>query len=285
MSGEAVDLGAPDGALPPDSPLWERVARAQLVDLAQPFERGMPQSPNAPTFRLSLERRHHEQQRLDGGSMSNEIIVTGGHIGTHVDALAHVSHHGMLHGHVPAAELERAQGFSRLGIEEFPPFVGRAVLLDVAALHGVDVLPAAYEITVAELEEARKRAAVELRPGDAVLIGTGWSRRWEDGADFAGVVAGAPGPGAEAGRWLASHAPAMVGGETIAFEHLSPETGLSRLPVHTIMLVDAGIYILETMRLRDLLDARVTEFTLVVNPLPLVGATGAPVRPLALLDR
>lgn len=280
MSAEpAEDALGPEG-----SPLWERTAGATLVDLAQPMRRGMPQSPNAPPFRLSLERRHHEQTRLDGGSMSNEIIITGGHVGTHVDALAHVSHHGMLHGHVAAAELETAQGFSELGIEEFPPFVGRAVLLDVAALHGADFLPAAYEITVRDLEEARKRAGVRLRPGDAVLIGTGWSRRWEDHADFAGIQEGAPGPGEEAGRWLASHAPALVGGETIAFEALDPATALTRLPVHTIMLVEAGIYILETMRLRDLLDARVTEFTLVVNPLPLVGATGSPVRPLALLD-
>ena len=135
-----------------------------------------------------------------------------------------------------------------------------------------------------ELEQARERAGVELRPGDALLIGTGWSRRWEEDGDFTGLTDGAPGPGAEAGRWLASHAPAMVGGETIAFEYVSPATGLSQLPVHTTMLVESGINILETMRLRDLLDLGVSEFTLVVNPLPLVGATGAPVRPLALLD-
>ena len=69
--------------------------------------------------------------RADGGSAANEIIVTGGHVGTHVDALAHVSHDGSLFGGVDAASAQSHEGFRELGIDAFPPYVGRAVVLDV----------------------------------------------------------------------------------------------------------------------------------------------------------
>ncbi|MTB14963.1 MAG: cyclase family protein, partial [Actinobacteria bacterium] len=64
---------------------------ARIIDLSQPMKRGMPQSPNHPPFRMILERRHGDMVRADGGSASNEIIVTGGHVGTHIDGLSHVS--------------------------------------------------------------------------------------------------------------------------------------------------------------------------------------------------
>lgn len=263
--------------------LWDALDGAEVLDLAQPMRKGMPQSPNHPPYRLTLEQRHGDRVRDDGGSMANELIITGGHVGTHIDAFAHVSHDGCLNGGVEASLVQDFEGFSQLGIESFAPFVGRAVVLDVAAVHGTKVLPAGYEVTVQDLEAAHERAGVKVRPGDALLIGTGWSRTWSDGEDFAGTVAGAPGPGPEAGRWLAAKRPTLVGGETIAFEHIAPGRGHSRLPVHTVLLVESGIHIMETMRLYELLDREISELVLVVAPLPLMGATGAPVRPLGLL--
>jgi len=261
------------------------LAATRVVDLAQPMRVGMPQSPNHPPFRMLLERRHGDVTRSDGGSAANELVVTGGHVGTHVDALAHVSQDGRVFGGDDAAGLQSHQGFSRLGIDEFEPFVGHAVLLDVAAVWGTPTLPAGYEITPADLEEALERTGAAIDPGDALLIGTGWSRRWGDREDFIGLTGGVPGPGEAAGQWLAARRPRVVGGETIAFEHVQAGVGHARLPVHRIMLVERGINIVETMRLVPLLDEGVHELHLVLNPLPVVGATGAPVRPLALLPR
>lgn len=268
--------------------LWKALEGARVLDLAQPMRKGMPQSPNHPPFRMTLERRHGDLVRPDGGSAANEIIVTGGHVGTHVDALAHVSQDGLLHGGRPAAGVMSHEGFSALGIDAFEPYVGRCVLLDVAAAHGVDTLPPGYEVTAADLERAARDVAI--REGDAVLVGTGWSRLWPsgepggpDGEAFTGRRGGAPGPGVEAARWLAARRPRVVGGETIAFEHVAPGRGHTTLPVHRIMLVESGVNIVETMRLGELLDSGAREFLLVLNPLPVVGATGAPVRPLAVL--
>ncbi|MFJ3666866.1 cyclase family protein [Streptomyces sp. NPDC090106] len=269
------------GVLP--APPWQALAGARVVDLAQPMRRGMPQSPNHPPYRMLLERRHGDLVREDGGSAANEIVITGGHVGTHVDALAHVSHDGLLHGGRPAHEVQSHEGFARLGIDEFTPYVGRGVLLDIARLHDVPVLPAGYEITPEDLEAAERAAGVTVAPGEAVLIGTGWTRHWADPAVFTGQTGGAPGPGAAAGQWLADRTPALAGGETIAFEHIAPGRGHATLPVHRTLLVEAGINIVETMRLDALAASGAAEFLLVLAPLPFVGATGAPVRPLALL--
>jgi kynurenine formamidase len=75
----------------------------------------------------------------------------------------------------------------------------------------------------------------------------------------------------------------VAGGETIAFEQIKAGAGHAALPVHRMLLVEAGINIVETMRLAELLDARVAEVLLVLAPLRIVGATGAPVRPLAVI--
>jgi kynurenine formamidase len=44
-----------------------------------------------------------------------------------------------------------------------------------------------------------------------------------------------------------------------------------------------GIYIIENLRLEELAAAKAHRFTFVCTPLKFVGATGSPVRPLALL--
>jgi kynurenine formamidase len=262
---------------------WTALAASRVFDLAQPMRRGMPQSPNHPPFQMSLVRRHGDHVRADGSSAANEIIVTGGHVGTHVDALAHVSHRGRLYGGVEAAAVTSHEGFARSGVDDFRPYVGRCVLLDVAKVHGVDVLPPGYGVTAQDLTDARMRADVEIREGDAVLIGTGWSRLWARAEEFVGARDGVPGPDESAARWLIERGVRLAGGETIAFEQIKPGRGHALLPVHRMFLVEHGINIVETMRLSELLDAGVREFLLVLAPLNIVGATGAPARPLAVV--
>ncbi len=245
------------------------------------MRRGMPVSPNHPNFEMSLIRRHGDMVRADGGSAANELIVTGGHVGTHIDALCHVSHNGLLHGGIDAASVTSNHGFSDLGADKIEPIVCRGVMLDIAALKDVPVLPAGYEVTSANLKAAASLANVEVRPGDAVLIRTGWSHHWDTPDTFCGQRGGAPGPGVDAADWLIEAGVRVTGAETIAYEVIAPGDGHAVLPVHRRLLVDSGIYIIEVLDLR-LLD--VNEFLFVAVPLKIVGATGSPIRPLALID-
>jgi kynurenine formamidase len=88
----------------------------------------------------------------------------------------------------------------------------------------------------------------------------------------------------EAGAyWLADQSPLAVGADTIAFERLAPGSGHSLLPAHRVLLVERGVFIIEAMELDKLAAERRHEFTFVLSPLAITGATGSPVRPLALV--
>ncbi|MBF6331188.1 cyclase family protein [Nocardia transvalensis] len=260
-------------------------AGVRLIELGQPFFTGMPCSPNHPGFRMTLARRHGDAVRPDGGSAANEVIVTGGHVGTHIDALSHVSQDGRLHGGVDAYRAQRGGAFTAHGAEHLPALLCRGVLLDVARVHGVDVLPGGYEITVEDLRRAAQSAGVTVEPGDVVLIRTGWARRFGDAGAYLGQEYGVPGIGVDAAKWLAAQDIRATGADTTAYECISPGAGHRVLPVHRVLLVESGIHILEHLALDELSESGTTEFVFVLAPLRIVGATGSPVRPVAAVSR
>lgn len=259
-------------------------AGVRIFDLGRPLFRGMPQSPNHPQYTHTLPRRHGDMVRADGGSAANDLVVTGTHVGTHIDALAHVSHDGCLHGGADAAAAGVGGGFSELGVHRIEPMVRRGVLLDVPAALGADTCAPAYEITPDDLERASAAPGAAVGPGDVVLVRSGWGRRFAEGTEaYVGRQSGVPGVGEAGAQWLARRAVHAAGADTIAFERLAPQGGHALLPAHRVLLVEHGIYIVEALDLEALAAAAVAEFTFVLAPLPLVGATGSPVRPLAVV--
>ena len=259
-------------------------AGVRLVELGHPHFTGMPCSPNHPGFRMSLIRRHGDMVRSDGGSAANEMIVTGGHVGTHVDALSHVSHDGRLHGDVDAADAQRGGRFSELGAEHTPAMLTRGVLLDVAAVHGVDVLPAGYGVTADDLRAAADEAGIEVRQGDVALVRTGWARHFDDPETYLGQADGVPGPTTEAAQWLVESGVVTTGADTTAYEQVKPGAGHSVLPVHRVLLVEAGVHIIEHLDLEQAAAEGLTQFVFMMAPLRIVGGTGSPVRPVAAVS-
>jgi kynurenine formamidase len=251
-----------------------------VIDLAQPVHPGIPHSPNHPGYRHALLRRHGDLVRADGTSGANDIITLGTHTATHLDALAHISHDGRLHGGAIAAQEQTGGVFTRHGVHTVAPIVAPGALIDLPRLVGRDRLEAGERITVDMLQAA----AGDLVPGSAVLIRTGWAQLWDDATGFLSHEPGVPGPDAAGCRWLAEHSPVVVGSDTTAFEWIPAGEGHARLPGHRVLLVEHGIPIMEMLNLEQLADAHPSAFTVVAAPLRLVGATGSPLRPLALLE-
>ena len=111
----------------------------------------------------------------------------------------------------------------------------RGVMLDIARLSGVEVLPATYEITVADMEEAMRRQHVDFGAGDTVLVRTGWGRHYA--VDNALYLGPSPGIGIAAAEWLAQRNVMMVGADNCCVEiRPNPDKDLA-LPVHGFMLV------------------------------------------------
>jgi kynurenine formamidase len=254
-----------------------------VIDLAQPIHPGIPYSPNHPGFRHALLRRHGDHVRVDGTSGANDLIVMGTHTATHIDALAHISHDGQLHGGISAADDQRGGRFEKTGIHTLQPIVAPGVLFDIPSAIGVDRLPAGYAVTVRDLHLAIGGAEASVAPGSVALIRTGWAQLWDQPDAFLSHEDGVPGPDEEACLWLAQRGFAAVGSDTTAFEHIPAGEGHARLPGHRVLLVEHGIPIVEMLNLEELAAQQPAQFLVVLAPLKLVGATGSPIRPLALL--
>lgn len=263
--------------------VWETLANSKTYDLAQPLETGMPVSPNHPGFKMALMRRHGDMVRPDGGSASNEMIMLGGHTGTHIDALCHVSHNGELFGGHNAYEAQKGGRFKVHGVESVPITLCRGAMLDIPSLLGLNVLPAGTPITADHLERASEKQGVEVRSGDALLIRSGWNVYWSSPETFLGHAEGVPGPDESAAQWMIDRKVRLTGAETIAYECIYPRRGHALLPVHRMLLVESGIHIIEVMNLAELARDGVSEFLFIVTPLKVVGATGIPVRPIAVV--
>lgn len=261
--------------------LVEAVTSMEVVDLGHDWFVGMPVAPVHAPYVFTLARRHADTPRDDGTGTANEVVLLSGHTGTHIDAFGHAAADDQLHGGLSAGETTTGGALKALGVETVAPIVCRGVLLDVAAVHGVECLPSAYEVTVGDLERACARAGTEIAAGDAVLIRTGWATRWPDQARFVCAGEGTPGPGAAAARWLAERDVRLGGSDTLTFELVSPAA--NERPVHALFLVERGIHIIEALNLETLAAKGVGAFAFVASPLRLVGATGSPIRPLALL--
>lgn len=263
------------------------LAGVDIYDLGRLYQVGMPQSPNHPPYWHTLPRRHGDAIRSDGGSAANDMITFGTHVGTHIDALAHVSQDGRLADGTDAIEAGRGGRYVDLGVHTVDPMVRRGVLLDVpAAINGGDHLAAGYEITPGDLEATASTQGTTVGPGDVVLIRSGWGRHFDhpDRTVYVGHDSGVPGVSAAGATWLAERGVHAVGADTIAFECLRPGQGHAALPAHRILLVESKIYIIEALALEELAHAAVHEFTFIASPLQFYGATGSPVRPLAVVS-
>ena len=253
----------------------------QLYDLEQPRYAGAPQIPTQPPGLIYNLHRRHEAGVTGGRTAASGLIITPDHAGTHIDALCHYAENLELHGGLRLdAEMQTATGFTALGAETIPPIVGPAVLLDVAAHHGVDRLPDGYAVTVDDLDAAAASEGVAIHPGDVVLVRTGNGGAWSDPDSY---LRG-PGMSAEASAWVVDRRTLAAGADNMAWDVIGPtdpDLGVT-LPGHILFLVRAGIPIIENLNLEELAKARVHEFAFICLPLKMRGATGSPVRPIAI---
>lgn len=268
----------------PDQLAWQlalgdlAAGRMSIFDLEQ--ERSTAGAWHAvqhPGYHFGLHRRHGDDD-VDGRTSASGVIVTVDHFATHVDAFSHQAVGGQMYDGVPVSGNETAAGFRALGAETIDPMVRRGVLVDAAAAGMVDG-PSTL-LTDRDLRVVLDRQGTQVEPGDVVLVRTGWGRYWA--ADNERYRRG-PGMAASASRWLADQDVHAVGADNMAWDavgHVDPEVG--DFPGHVLLLVQAGIYIFENLRLESLSEAGVHDFLFVAAPLKYTGATAGPVRPLAI---
>jgi kynurenine formamidase len=246
----------------------------------------MPIFPShRPGYFYALHRRHRDTYRpAEHGPRSGAsgTLVMMEHSGTHIDALCHQASGLMLYGNVPVDGVETPSGFKRLGIESVGPLLGRGVLLDIAGCKGQDRLAPKYGITADDMHVCAAAQGVTVNAGDVLLVRTGYGAIWEDEEMYlqaAGISRGA-------NLWTADHGVVAVGADNMTWDvpdERDPETG-STLFGHVHLLAQNGIYIMENLNLEALARDRCYDFAFVGIPLKFKGATGSPLRPLALAE-
>lgn len=262
--------------------LFDELAGAQVFDLGQTMSAAMPQSPDHPGFLLTPTFRHIDVMTPDGVSATSEVVVMSTHTGTHLDSFAHFASNGMILGGSDVRTAQSHLGVSAHGLETVAPILRRGILLDVARAAGVDVLAPGHGISADELQRIATQGGIEVRAGDCVLLRTGLGALWNDRAAYP-VERAVPGLVESGAEWLAERGVFLVGADNVALERIRP--GDTGLPVHVLLLTQRGIFIAEHLRLEELAAACATEFLFVCLPLKLKGASGSPVRPVAIVPR
>jgi kynurenine formamidase len=255
------------------------IRTGEVVELGQVLSASMPLQATRQ-FEMHTKRTVMNPESNRRGSNEEIVIAEIGQVGTQFDGFSHQTIGNSLYNCFKLDDIATRTGFSKLGIEKVGALMTRGVLIDVAALKGVEILADTYEITPADLQEALRRQNITLQPGDAVIVNTGWGRLW--GKDNARYMRTNPGLGVTAAEWLARQNPMLVGADNAPINVTpSPDPALSN-PTHQIMLVINGIHLLENLKLEQLAAARAYEFALVVEPLKIQGATGSTVAPIAV---
>lgn len=266
------------------------VREGRLLDLSHAIETGAPridppQDPYVITIsansRNGVRRRRALGATNDAGTNLERIEMTT-HVGTHIDALGHCSIGDRLYNGFSADEVVGDRGLTHLGVEHIPPIVERGVLLDVAGLDGGAHLERGRAVTADDLKRVADRAGVTVAEGDVVCIRTGWGRFFM--ADNARYLSGEPGVELGAARWLTERGVVAIGCDNMAVE-VVPGTDHPRtiLPVHQHALAEAGVYLIENLALEEAAAQALSAFCFVLLPVKFKGATGCPVRPVAML--
>ena len=152
---------------------------------------------------------------------------------------------------------------------------------------GVKWLEPGYAISADDLDAAVAAQRVTIRSGDALLVRTGHMTLCKDRGGWGSYAGGdAPGLSFHTADWIYQHQIAAVASDTWGMEVRPNEIADSFQPLHQVCIPNMGLTIGEIFFLDDLAEdcARdgVYEFFFVAPPLPITGAVGSPINPLAI---
>ncbi|MDT9592169.1 cyclase family protein [Nocardioides zeae] len=269
------------------------VRRGVAFPLALPLDRTGPQTGR--TARVNPQHvmlRHGGDLLADGEAglrgmrSTDDAVYLPLQAGTQWDAFCHIFYDGQTYnGRGP--ETVTSAGASVNSITRMADrSAGRGVLVDLPRLVGREHLEPGEAVQDSDLERWSAQHGVEIGAGDTVLLRTGHlaRRRAEGWGDY--VAGPAPGLGLSGAAWLARRRVSAVAADTWGMEVLPSECPDISHPVHVVLMVNAGVRIGEIWDLDDLAadcaEDGVPEFLLVAPPLPITGAVGSPLNPLAI---
>ena len=268
-----------------------RINGGDAYDLSVEYFVGMPSwhgigDPRYQFWLTHTPRGTVVDDPLQVGDSQNALVSYTGdavsmytHMGTHIDALNHFGLHGKIWNGFAADRYLGDKGWQKTGAETIPPIIARGVLIDLPTALGMNQLPAHFRVMRSHIEQALKQQRVNLQQGDVVLLRTGRMQDYENAEHF---MQDPPGLGMDAARFLEQAGAMIIGADNLSLETFPPEEPGNYVPVHTYLLAENGIPIIELAYLETLAKDRVYEFAFIGGSLKFRGASAAPLRPIAL---
>ncbi len=260
---------------------------SKLIKQGKTMRMGIETNTKTPafaprTYSVTIVRpgQDYEGQSL-GNTKTNyhdDILQTWVGIGTQLDGLGHIGIDNTYYNCTPGSEITGISGLKKFGIETVPAVATRAVLLDMTALMGKDIIPEGVAFNQPEIEAALKRQGnMKINKGDIVIFYTGWHKLL--GVDDKRNGAAHPGLGVQGARYLASLGVAMIGSDTWGLEVIPFENAGQVFHVHQILLAEFGVFILENVVAEQAIKDKVYEGMITVAPHRTTGSVQAIVSP------
>jgi kynurenine formamidase len=271
------------------------VRRGASFSLAQSFDMNGPQkgwrrrtNPVHTMLDTGTDAERGTQGFPHGLGGADDVVFMPLQASTQWDGLGHIFDHGNAWNGRRAGDVVTSDGDAVTGIETTAArFAGRGVLLDVGRAIGTDgELPDGFAITTEHLEATVAAQGSPVGRGDLVCVRTGRlaRARREGWGDYAGGAS--PGLSFTTADWLHGTEIAGIATDTWGFEVRPNEFDVAFQPLHQVAIPNMGLFIGEMWDLdalaADCAADGVWEFFLAAAPIPVTGAVGAPVNPIAV---
>ena len=226
----------------------------------------------------------HWLRVMDTAVVDHIGIAYHGYVTTHVDALCHVwDEAGMWNGRDPKVEVT-SQGARFGGIQHWRDGITtRGVLLDVPKFRGEPSVTLEKPVHGSELEAIAKAQGIEIEPGDALVVYSGREAWQAANPEWSGYRPPSPGLHASCLPFVRDHDVAVLAWDLM--DAAPNEYGMTWTMHGAIFAY--GVALVDNALLQPLAEACAQEgryeFLLTFAPLPVVGGTGSPINPIALL--
>jgi kynurenine formamidase len=264
------------------------IRKGRVFDLGIPFDENGPQPGGGRINPVRLMSETGDLQMFPGAfKYADDYVFMPLQGASQWDSLAHVYYDDQLYNGWPARDVS-VKGAAHNAIDkQAKGITGRGVLLDIAALKGVEWLQVGEVITPSDFEAAIERqGGVEVGAGDILLFRTGWRKKFLTEHDPASFMAGEPGLGQACCAWLRERDVSAVCSDNWAIEVLPGETPDCVFNVHMVLIRDMGMSLAEILDFEDLAadcaDDGVWDFFFCAPPLKFTRGVGSPINPLAI---
>jgi kynurenine formamidase len=269
------------------------VTQGRVLQLGIPVGADGPQTGAGRMNPLHLMCENGAEQDYGPLKIADDYLVMPTQSVTQWDALAHVYYDDLLYNGRPA-DTVTVRGATYNSIASVTNGVaGRGVLLDVARHRGVPWMQKGNGIHPAELDEVAEAQGVLIRPGDILLVRTGWWAKFLSDRVAADFMWGEPGLSLTCASWLAEKEVSAVAADNYAVEvqtalpgGIGSEIDGVVAPLHMVLIRDMGMTIGEIFDLEalgaDCARDGVWEFFFCAPPLPITRGLGSPINPIAI---